>query len=150
MSWRVITEADVLNVLSAPESAAIQAAAAGDDQDVLAEITAQVVQECRGHIADCERNTLAPGNTLPERVIYHAVALIRFRMLTRLDMEVSEDRRREQKDAVEFFRRVAECKVTLEPGDGTATDDGTDSMASPKPGITARPRDYSRKQQDGI
>jgi hypothetical protein len=84
--WRELTEADVLGAMNAPETAGYQAAAAGDGQDVLADITAQVVQECRAHIADCERNSLAAGDTLPERVMYHAVALIRYRMLTRLDM----------------------------------------------------------------
>jgi hypothetical protein len=148
--WRELTEADVLGAMNAPETAAYQAAAAGDGQDVLADITGQVVQECRAHIADCQHNTLAAGSTLPERVMYHAVALIRFRMLTRLDLEVSEDRRREQRDAVEFFRRVSECKVAIEPGDGSASEDGTDGMAMPKPGITARRRNFSRNQQDGI
>lgn len=148
--WRELTENDVLAALSEPESTAYQSAAIGAGQDVLAEITAQVVQECRAHIADCARNSLAAGATLPERVMYHAVALIRYRMLTRLDMEASEDRRREQRDAVEFFRRVSECKVAIEPGDGTASPDGNDSMASPRPGITARDRNFSRSQQDGI
>lgn len=140
----------MLAALTAPEVAAYKSVARGATQDVLADILGQVVQECRAHIADCERNTLAAGSTLPERVVYHAVAMVRFRMLTRLDMEVSEDRRREQRDAVEFFRRVSECKVGIEPGDGSASDDGTDSMASPKPGISARPRQFSRDQQNGI
>jgi hypothetical protein len=148
--WREITEADVLGAMNAAETAAYQAAVTGDGQDPLADITAQVVQECRAHIADHATNTLAAGDTLPERVIYHAVALIRFRMLTRIDIEVSEDRRREQRDAVEFFRRVSEGKAAIEPGDGTASPDGNDSMASPRPGITARERNFSRSQQDGI
>ncbi len=148
--WRELTEADVLGAMNALETAAYQAAAAGDGQDVLADITAQVVEECRAHIADCQRNSLAAGATLPERVMYHAVALIRYRMLTRLDMEATEDRRREQKDAVEFFRRVSECKVAIEPGDGTASEDGTDGYVSPRPGINARERNFSRSQQDGI
>lgn len=148
--WRTLTEADVLAALNTAESSAYQTAVVAEGQDVLADITGQVVQECRAHIADCHNNTLAAGATLPERVIYHAVALIRFRMMTRLDIEVSDDRRREQRDAVEFFRRVSECKVAIEPGDGTASEDGTDSFASPKPGITARDRNFSRRQQDGI
>ena len=148
--WREITEEDVLGAMNAAELAAYQGAVTGIAQDPLADITTQVVQECRAHIADCERNSLAAGNTLPERGIYHAIALIRFRMLTRLDMEVSEDRRREQRDAVEFFRRVSECKVAIEPGDGTASPDGNDSYVSPRPGISARERNFSRSQQDGI
>lgn len=148
--WRSLTTDDVLAAMNAPETAAYESAAIAPGQDVLAEITTQVVQECRAHIADCDRNSLAPGETLPERVIYHAVALIRFRMLTRLDLQISEDRRREQRDAVEFFRRVSECKAAIEPGDGTASPDGTDSQASPRPGITARTRNFSRDQQSGI
>jgi hypothetical protein len=146
--WRALTEDDILAALSAPETAAYQTAAIVVGQDPLAEITAQVVHECRSHIADCPRNTLAPGETLPRRVHYHALALIRFRLITRLDLEVSEDRRREQRDAIEFFRRVSECKVAVEPAD--ATENSTDSFASPRPGITARRRQYSRDQQDGI
>jgi hypothetical protein len=148
--WRELTEDDVLAALNEPESTAYQTAVIAAGQDVLADITGQVVAECRAHIADCARNSLAPGLTLPERVLYHAVALIRFRMMTRLDIEVGEDRRREQRDAVEFFRRVSECKVAIEPGDGSASPDGTDGFASPKPGITARRRNFSRNQQDGI
>jgi len=148
--WRELTEDDVLAALNEPETIAYQTAAVSAGQDVLSEITAQVVQECRAHIADCRHNTLAAGNTLPDRVMYHAVALVRYRMMTRLDIEVSEDRRREQRDAVEFFRRVSECKAAIEPGDGTASEDGTDAQASPRPGITARSRNFSRNQQDGI
>jgi hypothetical protein len=121
MAWREITEADALGAMNAAETAAYQAAVIGIGQDPLAQITVQVVQECRGHIADCAQNQLAAGNTLPERTIYHALALIRFRMLTRLDLEVTEDRRKEQKDAIAFFHRAAECKVSIEQPEG-ATD----------------------------
>jgi len=148
--WRELTESDVEAGLSAPETAAYQTAAISAGQNVLAQIIAQVTQECRGHIADCSRNTLAPGETLPERVHYHAVAMVRFRMMTRLGLSVSEDRRKEQRDAIRFFERVASCDVAIEPGDGTGTDDGTDSQAAPSPGITARKRQFSRGQQDGI
>jgi phage gp36-like protein len=148
--WREITEDDVLAALNFAESSAYQTAVVAPGQYPLDDIIKQVVQECRAHIADCQHNTLAPGDTLPERVIYHVVALIRFRMITRLDMEVSDDRRREQRDAIEFFRRVSECKVAIEPGDGSAKEDGSDSKASPRPGIKARSRNFSRDQQAGI
>jgi len=148
--WRELTEDDVLAGLNAPETMAYQSAAITEGQDVLAQILDQVTQECRGHIADCSRNSLAPGNTLPERVHYHAIAMVRFRMMTRLGLEVNEDRRKEQRDAVAFFTRVSECKVALEPGDGSGTDDGTDSQVTPSPGIKARRRQFSREQQNGI
>ena len=148
--WRSITELDVLAAMNAAETPAYQLAVIGVGQDPLAEITEQVVQECRGHIADNPANSLAPGSTLPERVFYHSVAMIRFRMLTRLNLEVSDDRRKEQRDAIAFFIRVADGKVALEAGDGSGSVDDTDGMASPRPGITGRGRNFSRGQQDGI
>lgn len=148
--WKTLTESDVLAALSAPETAAYQTAARGRGQNVLADIITQVVDECRAHIADCKHNTLAPGNTLPERVMFHAVVLIRYRLMTRLNLEVSEDRRKEQVQSVEFFRRVSECKAAIEPGDGTGAADDTAAMASPRPGIVARERNFSRGMQDGI
>jgi hypothetical protein len=145
--WRELTEDDVLAALNAPETAAYQSAAISAGQDVLSDITGQVVQECRAHIADCARNALAAGATLPERVMYHAVALIRYRMMTRLDMEVSEDRRREQRDAVDFFRRVSECKVAIEQPEGE-TDD---SSGGPNvETLNSRPRIAGRSQLSGL
>ncbi len=123
--WRELTENDVLAALNAPETMAYQSAAIAEDQDVLAQTIAQVTQECRSHIADCPGNTLAAGNTLPERVIYHAVALIRFRLMTRLGLEVNEDRRKEQRDAIAFFYRVSECKVAIEKPEGATEDSGS-------------------------
>lgn len=95
--WRELTEDDVLGVLSEPEVAAYQGAATGSGQDVLADILGQVINHCRGYIADNTQNALAAGLTLPERCLRPALHLIRKDLLTRLDLEVSEDRR---KDAI--------------------------------------------------
>lgn len=122
--WREITEDDVLGVLNAPEVAAYQTAAAGDGQDVLADVTSQVVNHCRGYIADNRENQLAEGLTLPERCIRPALHLIRKDLLTRLDLEVSEDRRKDASEAIRFFERVADGKVSIEQPDGAIDTSG--------------------------
>ena len=122
--WRELTEADVLGVLNASETAAYQRAAAGDGQDVLADILGQVVNHCRGYIADNLENKLAEGITLPERTIRPALHLIRKDLLTRLDLEVSEDRRKDAAEAIRFFERVADGKVQVELPTGTTDDSG--------------------------
>lgn len=122
--WREITEADVLGVLNALETAAYQSAASGEGQDVLADITAQVVNHCRGYIADNRENKLAEGLTLPERCLRPALHLIRKDLITRLDMDMSEDRRRDVTEAVRFFERVADGKVTVEQPTGATDDSG--------------------------
>lgn len=112
--WRQITETDLQGVLSAPELAAYEAAAAAVDQSPMADAITQVVNQCRGYIADHPGNVLAAGLTLPERCILPALHMMRVEILTRLDMEVSQDRQMAKRDAIRFFERVAEGKVTLE------------------------------------
>lgn len=127
--WRELTVADVLGVLNAPETAAYQAAAAGDDQDVLADAVTAVVNQCRGYIADNAENSLAEGVTLPERVHLSALHIIRVEMLTRIDMEVSKDRVEARRDAIRFFERVADGRVSIEQPTGTLdTSSGSPSI----------------------
>lgn len=122
--WRELTEADVLGVLNATETSVYQTAVAGETQDVLADIISQVVNHCRGYIADNPANKLAEGVTLPERVIRPALHLIRKDLLTRLDLEVSEDRRKDAAEAIRFFERVADGKVQVELPTGATDDSG--------------------------
>ena len=128
--WRTLTEADVLGVLSEPEAAAYQTAAIGSGQDVLSDILGQVVNHCRGYIADNSANALAEGVTLPERCLRPALHLIRKDLLTRLDIEVSEDRRKDAAEALRFFERVADGKVSIEQPTGTI------DTSSPGPKMT--------------
>lgn len=122
--WRELTEADVFGVLSEPEAAAYQSAATGTGQDVLADILGQVVNHCRGYIADNTQNALAEGLTLPERCLRPALHLIRKDLLTRLDLEVSEDRRKDAAEALRFFERVADGKVSIEQPTGATDNSG--------------------------
>lgn len=122
--WRELTEADVLGVLNATETSVYQTAVAGETQDVLADIIGQVVNHARGYIADNPANKLAEGVTLPERVIRPALHLIRKDLLTRLDLEVSEDRRKDAAEAIRFFERVADGKVQVELPTGATDDSG--------------------------
>lgn len=120
MSWRALTETDVETVLLGPELESFRSvagAADGSEDDKLDAILATVTDECRAHIEDCATNRLGPAGTLPERVIHHALAIVRQRILSRIDIESSETRTREYKDAVAFFHRVSECKVKIEKPD---------------------------------
>lgn len=122
--WRELTEADVLGVLNATEVRVYKSKVTGADQDVLADILRQVVHHCRGYIADHPANQLAEGVTLPDRTIRPALHLIRKDLLTRLDLEVSEDRRKDASEALRFFERVADGKVQVEQPTGATDDSG--------------------------
>ncbi|MFU8894009.1 MAG: phage protein Gp36 family protein [Luteolibacter sp.] len=144
--WREITEDDVLGVLSAQETQAYQFSGIQAGQDVLETVLPSVVQNVRSYIADNPENRLAPGNTLPQRCILPAMHMVRHELLTRLDQQISDARRDDIREARKFFERVAEGKVTIEKPDG----DETAPAPTPRPGITAPRRNFSRRQQDGI
>jgi hypothetical protein len=122
--WRELTEGDVLGVLNALETASYQSAAIGVGQVVLADIIGQVVQHARGYIADNPSNHLADGVTLPERCLRPALHLIRKDLLTRLDIELSKDRSDDAREALRFFERVAEGKVSIEQPTGAIDTSG--------------------------
>lgn len=148
-AWRIVIEDDVLNALNAAELAAfrrVQANADGSDGDVLPDTISSAVMEARGRIAACKNNSLAEGETVPEVMIHHVVAIIRYRLLSRLGVSVKEGREQEYKDARKFLEDVARCQVAI-PSIG-GDDDTTPSW--PKPSISGRPATFKRRQQDGI
>lgn len=147
MAWVTITAAMVRGAMSAPELSAINVAAIAGGQDPLDDITGTAVQEARAHIADCASNALAAGETVPERCVHHILAIIRFRMLTRIDMEVSEDRRTEYKTALRFFERVAECKVAIEAPEGATEASGSQPSVET---ISTRARVATRSSLSGL
>ena len=146
--WRPLTETDVLGVLNSAELAAYQAAVVGTGQDPLADATAAVVNQCRGYIADNPSNSLAAGLTLPERVHLSALHIIRVEMLTRLDLEVSKDRADAKRDAIRFFERVSEGKVTIEQP--TENPDTETSSTPAMTTIASRTRVATRETLAGL
>lgn len=147
MSWRELTEADVIGVMSAAEKSAYQVAVIGVGQNPMNDAIRVVANQCRGYIADNQANSLAAGLTLPERVHMSALHLIRVEMLTRLDLEVSKDRESAKRDAIRFFERVSEGMVAIEQPEG-ALDTG--SPASTIETISTNDRQATRAKLAGL
>jgi len=123
--WREITEDDVLSVLNATEKQAYLTLVKGPEQNVFTDLSTSVVNFCRGYIADNPENALAEGVTLPDRVIRPAMHLLRKDLLTRLGREVDEDRRKDAAEAIRFFERVADGKVSVEQPTGATDESGS-------------------------
>jgi hypothetical protein len=145
--WRTLTEDDILGVLNATEASVYQTVVIGDGQDALADAITAVVNQCRGYIADHPGNELAEGLTLPERVHLSALHIIRVELLTRLDLEVSEDRRRAKSDAIRFFERVADGRVSIEAPDGATEPGGSTPVAET---LSSRDRISTRQKLSGL
>jgi hypothetical protein len=145
--WREITEADVQGVLSAPELAAYQESAVADGQNPMMDLIRGIVQQARGYIGDHPANRLAEGLTLPERCIRPALHLLRPDLLTRLDLDVSDDRRGAAKDAIRFFERVSDGKVQIEQPTGAVDDSGSSTQVQV---VSSHERQNTREKLSGL
>ena len=119
---------------------------AAGQADPLPEVIAAVVDEIRGYVAACESNVLGAGNTIPDKLKSTALAMIRFRLISRLPLTVGEDRRQEYRDALDLLREVAACRFRVEE---PTTPETVEHIAAPTPSITARTRTFTRELQDG-
>ena len=121
MSWRILTEDDLRSAINSAEDAAIRDRyLSGGQEDPFLTVTRQVVGSFRNAIRSGPGNSLhANEATLPEGAIYHAIAKIRFRLLTRFAAELlDEDRRTENKEAENWLREVRRGIEKIEqPGD---------------------------------
>lgn len=147
MAWIAITEADVQSRLAGAELTAFKNAAKASGQaDPVAELISQTVDEVRGYIAACSRNTLEAGQKVPSKLKSATLALIVYRINTRLPIAVTQERRDENERADRLMREVAACRFAIEEPT-TASDE---SISSSGPRITPRTRTFDRDSQNGI
>lgn len=145
--WRAITDEDVLDGLSDTESNVYRTVASVSATDPLPGIIAKVSDKIRTAIRSWRDNRLHEDESfVPEGCIDDAVALIRYRLLNKLDQQISEGRRDEYKEALAYLRDIRAGKVSIE-----RPDEQPDAPApAPGPRISARKRRFSRDQQEGI
>ena len=144
MTWITLTEDDVLTRLAGPELSAYRTAAkAAGQADPLPEIISGAVQEARGRVAKAGY-TSDDEDAVPEQVKHHVLAIIRYRLVTRLPLEVKESRRKEYEDALQFLREVAAGDVVLDDA-ATGTLGGGSSQV-----ISSRARPVSLTSLKGL
>ncbi len=141
--WRTITTEDVKTRMAGPELAAwTTAAKAAGQGDPLPEIIAGVVAEVRNAVAQNAANRLGAGATVPEGALHHALAMIRYRLASRLPIEQKESRRKEYEDALVWLR----SKPLVEP----PAEEAPGQVAASGPVVIARPRNFAREAQEGV
>lgn len=123
--WRTITEDDLRSSINRYEDAAIRAAALSEGQaDPFTTVKTQITDLFRNAIRGGAGGRLDPDiTTLPPAAIFHAVAKIRYRLLTRFAAElIDDDRRAENKEAESWLKEVRRGLEKIEqPGDDPAT-----------------------------
>lgn len=127
-TWRALSEDDVRPAMAGPEDAAYREMLLVSGQaDPLPAIISQVTMQVRNAIRSCAKNTLhADATFLPEGAIFHAVAIIRYRLLSRFAIgeqdQPGDARTSEYKEALRWLELVRSCKEIIEQPDGTGTE----------------------------
>jgi phage gp36-like protein len=148
MAWQAISTDDIKTRLTGSEVSSLQTAALASGQsDPLPEIVTQVVDEIRGYIA-AGGFTLEEGEKLPSKLVSAALAIIRYRIATRLPVKsfLDENRVRENESALRLLERVADGKFAIEEP-VTAEDE---AVGSSSPSLTSKTRYFKNSDQDGI
>jgi phage gp36-like protein len=149
MPWQLITETDIRDRLSGPELAAYKTAALATGQtDPLPGLIAQTVDEARGYIAAAGNVSLGEGTTVPSKLVSAVVAIVRWRLITRLPLNSAallETRKQEYQDALRLLEQVAAGKFLVEEPTIAAAEQI--SVASPR--FSGRTRQFTRSTQDG-
>lgn len=147
--WRAITEEDVRSSINSIEDDATRLKyLAGDQEDPLVEIIAQVTREVRDAIRSGAYFWMPDDETIvPEGAVHHAVAIIRHRLMSRYDVKVEEARLMEYREAIAYLRDVSRGIRKVENPSG-----GENQPAPiPFPAINNNRRPgFGWRDQDGI
>ena len=146
MAWISITEDLVKTRLTGPEVNALKSAAlAAGQTGVLADVISGVVKEWRGRLR--KWHTLGAGNTLPDELEHHVLAVIRYRLFTRLPAmkALLDELRVKEYDAA----MKAQTELSDMAFEAPATEDTTNAGV-PLPSVTKADREMSRDQQTGL
>lgn len=144
--WAQLTEDDWQSSVSDEEETAVRSAMlASGQEDPFEVVKRQVTALFRNAIRSHSGNRLdADEATLPPAAIYHAVAKLRFRLLTRFCSElITDDRRTENKEAESWLKEVRRGIEKIEAPDG----DGTEV---PKPRIDTRSTNERQATRDRL
>jgi hypothetical protein len=133
MSWRTLTESDLLTQLSDTELQRIRAAATGDQPDPIAATLLSVTDTVRGYISAYAPNVLGPADTLPAELIDTAVALAVVRVWPRVGGSMLDPkglRKDAHAEAMTLLRSdVATGKFRVRPPDSGSLPPGVGPQA---------------------
>ncbi len=116
--------------MAGPEDSAYRERLLSSGQgDPLPEIIAQVVSQVRNAIRSCPKNKLhATPGFLPDGAVFHAVAIIRYRLLSRFAVgerdQPGDARKTEYNEAIRWLELVRSCKEVIEQPDGDGSEPG--------------------------
>jgi len=148
MAWATIIVDDLKAGLAGAELEALQSAALATGQsDPTPEIIAQVIDLVRGYIA-AAGVTLGTGATIPSKLKTSALAIIRYRICSRLPISslLTDARKQEYQDALRLLEQVAAGRFRVEE----PTEAATEQAGASSPRFDTNTRVFTPANQEGV
>ncbi len=115
MSWRTLTDDDLVAYLSQREVAVYRASAGSDD--VVRPTLEATTSLVRSYVRTAGVRLAAAENEIPASLVPPAIDYAVYDLLKRFRLPVGEDRRTARKDAMALFHDVASRRFSVEPAD---------------------------------
>lgn len=142
--WEAITESILPDILNESELAVITGKRTQQSNDPVPGILSGVVAEFRARMASAGRTRLqGEDNYLPQELYGHACALIRYRLLTRFALSVSEARQAEWEEANRVLRDLSSGAYVIVSGQ-------PESAPTPGPTYSGRPARWGMSRRGGV
>ena len=139
-NWRTVDETDLAATLSQGEVDAFRADGPTDGSDPVARLLQSTVDAVRGYISCNGAVRMGPSGTIPRGLVIPAMDYAMGKVLNRIGVPLTEDRRKALEAATALFEKISQGAITPESytEDGTV-DEGKRPATSPMADDGARP-----------
>lgn len=139
-NWRTVDEPDLAATLSQGEIDAFRQDGPTDGSDPVARLLQSTVDAVRGYISCNGAVRMGPSGTIPRGLVIPAMDYAMGKVLNRIAVPLSEDRRKALEAAMALFEKISQGAITPESytEDGTV-DEGKRPATSPMADDGARP-----------
>ena len=139
-NWRTVDETDLAATLSQGEVDAFRADGPTDGSDPVARLLQSTVDAVRGYISCKGAVRMGPSGTIPRGLVIPAMDYAMGKVLNRIGVPLTEDRRKALEAATALFEKISQGAITPESytEDGTV-DEGKRPATSPMADDGARP-----------
>ena len=120
-NWRTVDEPDLAATLSQGEVDAFRADGPTDGSDPVARLLQSTVDAVRGYISCNGAVRMGPSGTIPRGLVIPAMDYAMGKVLNRIAVPLTEDRRKALEAAMALFEKISQGAITPE----SYTEDGT-------------------------
>ena len=120
-NWRTVDETDLAATLSQGEIDAFRQDGPTDGSDPVARLLQSTVDAVRGYISCNGAVRMGPSGTIPRGLVIPAMDYAMGKVLNRIGVPLTEDRRKALEAATALFEKISQGAITPE----SYTEDGT-------------------------